>query len=96
MAMRNLIAEKIKSIRKKRRLTQLAVARLVGTSNSYLAHVERYDVIPSLDFAFKFELQLGLKNGELSKLIINEKMKKARQELQLIRTNGRNHLSYSV
>lgn len=70
MAMSITIAEKIKEIRRKLDLTQLEIAKLAGTSNSYVAHLEKGDMMPSLEFVFKIEKALKITDGELSNLVI--------------------------
>ena len=53
------------------------MARLVEKNPSYIAHLEKYEVVPSLAFAFKLEHRLGLKTPLISREIIELAKKKA-------------------
>ena len=67
------IGKKLKIIREKRGLTQMELAALARVSKAYIGHVERYGVVPSLAFALKLEVGLGLKRPELSGPICDSK-----------------------
>lgn len=69
IGMSQAIASKMKEIRRRLELTQTQIAKLAGTSNSYVAHLEKGEMMPSLEFAFKIEKALKIQ-GELSNLVI--------------------------
>lgn len=64
------IARKVIEIRKRLGLKQTEIAALAGTSRSYVTHLEKGEMMPSLEFAFKLEKALKLSNGEISDLVI--------------------------
>lgn len=66
------IASKMKEIRHRLQLSQTDVAKAAGLSKSYITHVEKGDMTPGLEFAFKIEKALKLSSGELSDLVIKE------------------------
>lgn len=71
ITMSEKIAIKVKEIRRRINLTQVELAKLAGTSNSYVAHLEKGAMMPSLEFAFKIEKALKITDGELSNLVID-------------------------
>lgn len=76
------LARKIKEIRRLKGLTQLDFAKITDTSNSYVAHLEKGTMVPSLEFLFKIEQGLEIKNQVLSKLLIKAAWQSASNSLQ--------------
>lgn len=79
------LPQKIKQIRKLAGLTQLEFSKITGTSNSYVAHLENGTMVPSLEFAFKIEQALKIKDGVLSKVLIQAAWQAAANDLQVRR-----------
>lgn len=75
--MTHIIADKMKDIRRRLNLTQVQIAHLAGTSNSYVAHLEKGKMMPSLEFAFKIEKALKITTGDISNLVIESIRKTA-------------------
>lgn len=63
------IAIKMKEIRRRLDLKQTQIAGMAGVGKSYIAHLERGKVVPSLEFAYRIEKALKLV-GELSDIVI--------------------------
>lgn len=54
---------------------------LVGLSNTYIAHIES-GRIPSLEYAFRIESILEMRQGEITRMIIEAEEKSAKAYLK--------------
>lgn len=79
------LAKKIKAIRRTNGLTQLEFAKITDTSNSYIAHLENGTMVPSLEFVFKIEQALKIKDAVLSKMLIQAAWQSAANSLAVKR-----------
>lgn len=63
------LSDKVKALRKKRRMTQLGAARLLGSSQSRIAKIESGDPSVSLDLLVRSAISLGATREDLAKTI---------------------------
>jgi len=70
------VSKKIKSARMAQGLSKVELAKKMGCNNSYLTQIES-GKIPSLEFAFRLENVLGMKEREISQAIIASDFQKA-------------------
>jgi len=68
--MKLALAKGITKYRKRKKLTQVQVAGIMGSSQSRIAKIERGDPSVSLDLMVKTLLSMGAKRKTLAKLIV--------------------------
>ncbi len=55
----------LRKIRKEQNLTQMALARRIGSTPSWLTYIERYDYLPGPDLRERIAAALGVEVVEL-------------------------------
>ena len=64
-SIRNGISKNLQTVRKQQGLTQLEVAKKVGTTDNYYAKVERGDVMPSVKMLERLARALSVKSSDI-------------------------------
>jgi predicted XRE-type DNA-binding protein len=72
------LAEGVRELRKQKRLTQAALAKLLGSSQSRMAKVETADESVSLDLLIRSFLAMGATAGDLAQVISESRPTQAR------------------
>lgn len=71
------ISQTILKARKRLRIKQEGLGRLVGCSRSYISKLEKGNILPSPMLAIKLEKELKMKKGSLVRLIADIKAREA-------------------
>lgn len=62
---KEIIGNKIKRLRKKKKKRQLDIAAEAGINDSYYSKIERGEVNPSLEILYKIIKALGVKSSDI-------------------------------